>query len=387
MKKKLDLNGIATVIARDTNGYISEDLRLALIQCSEAGLGDKPYEDTVPSEERKVNYGDEHNPMSLEADVILALRFKCGDSKAMEQLFLANQGILVECTKAKKKKGKKTWDECWSDVYTAYVECVKQSAIYSDKSGTPQCYKTTYKRNFDKYILGIEGDTYREKSVKYLQMQMEKDHVTVHTVTKEMIRDYLNMFPTRQIDIKVNEMTKHLNVVSTIVLPESSGVIYLEQELCEKAAVGVIDIGGLNVNCCVYNKTVPVLSTLYTDNLGSNVLMQDLKNALAIKYNEDIPDWMMEDVLTQGYLTDNMSSDGIRPGSKEFIREFKKNHINKIIQKCEANGWNLRTTRLIFSGGTSELLKEEIKSVLPGATILAEPAKANVRGFLKAVTE
>ena len=57
------------------------------------------------------------------------------------------------------------------------------------------------------------------------------------------------------------------------------------------------------------------------------------------------------------------------------------------IQKCEANGWNLRTTRLIFSGGTSELLKEEIKSVLPGATILAEPAKANVRGFLKAVTE
>lgn len=203
--------------------------------------------------------------------------------------------------------------------------------------------------------------------------------------SKKQYKEY--MFPTRQIDIKVNEMTKHLNVVSTIVLPESSGVIYLEQELCEKAAVGVIDIGGLNVNCCVYNKTVPVLSTLYTDNLGSNVLMQDLKNALAIKYNEDIPDWMMEDVLTQGYLTDNMSSDGIRPGSKEFIREFKKNHINKIIHKCEANGWNLRTTRLIFSGGTSELLKEEIKSVLPGATILAEPAKANVRGFLKAVTE
>ena len=203
--------------------------------------------------------------------------------------------------------------------------------------------------------------------------------------SKKQYKEY--MFPTRQIDIKVNGMTKHLNVVSTIVFPESSGVIYLEQELCEKAAVGVIDIGGLNVNCCVYNKTVPVLSTLYTDNLGSNVLMQDLKNALAIKYNEDIPDWMMEDVLIQGYLTDNMSSDGIRSGSVEFIREFKRNHINKIILKCEANGWNLRTTRLLFSGGTSELLKEEIKAMLPGATILAEPAKANVRGFLKAVTE
>ncbi len=243
MSKKLNLNGIATVIARDTNGYISEDLRQALMKCSDAGLGDKPYVDVVPSEERKVNYGDEHNPMSLEADVILALRFKCGDGKAMEQLFLANQGILVECTKAKKKKGKKTWDECWSDVYTAYVECVKKSVIYFDKSGTPQCYKTTYKRNFDKYILGIEGDTYRKKAVKYLQMQMEKDHVTVHTVTKEMIRDYLNNSPSysrnKDIDGLYNEVCGLNAEVSYEALCEAG-----DGELSEKMQGAILYHGG-----------------------------------------------------------------------------------------------------------------------------------------------
>ena len=258
-----------------------------------------------------------------------------------------------------------------------------------------------------RYLLGEQAEVISSKTTKAEEMHRIATYTTLaqladsgdnivvvlgcplsvyeNAESKRQYKEY--MFPERQIHIKVNDTTKHLNITSVIVLPESSGVIYLEQELCEKAVVGIIDIGGLNVNCCVYNKTVPVLPTLYTDNLGSNVLLQELKNALAIKYNEDIPDWMMEDVLTQGYLTDNMSLDGVRVGSREFIREFKQNHIHKIIQKCEANHWNLRTTRLIFSGGTSELLKEEIKTLLPGATILAEPAKANVRGFLKAVIE
>ena len=44
-------------------------------------------------------------------------------------------------------------------------------------------------------------------------------------------------------------------------------------------------------------------------------------------------------------------------------------------------------TKLVFTGGTSELLREEIKEVIPGATICDEAEKTNVRGFLKALTE
>ena len=202
--------------------------------------------------------------------------------------------------------------------------------------------------------------------------------------SKEAYKKY--MFPDRQIEIKVNETTKKLTILSVIVFPESSGIIYLDRKY-ESMSAGIIDIGGLNVNACVYNKTMPIISTLFTENLGSNVLAQNLKNALATKYGEDIPQWMMEDILREGYVVDNMESSGIREGSKEFIADFKKKHIESIIKKCEANGWNLRLTRLVFTGGTSELLRNEILQVIPGAIICEEPEKVNVRGFLKAITE
>ena len=202
--------------------------------------------------------------------------------------------------------------------------------------------------------------------------------------SKEAYKKY--MFPDRQIEIKVNETTKKLTILSVIVFPESSGIIYLDRKY-ESMSAGIIDIGGLNVNACVYNKTMPIISTLFTENLGSNVLAQNLKNALATKYGEDIPQWMMEDILREGYVVDNMEFSGIREGSKEFIADFKKKHIESIIKKCEANGWNLRLTRLVFTGGTSELLRNEILQVIPGAIICEEPEKVNVRGFLKAITE
>ena len=195
--------------------------------------------------------------------------------------------------------------------------------------------------------------------------------------SKEAYKKY--MFPDRQIEIKVNETTKKLTILSVIVFPESSGIIYLDRKY-ESMSAGIIDIG-------VYNKTMPIISTLFTENLGSNVLAQNLKNALATKYGEDIPQWMMEDILREGYVVDNMESSGIREGSKEFIADFKKKHIESIIKKCEANGWNLRLTRLVFTGGTSELLRNEILQVIPGAIICEEPEKVNVRGFLKAITE
>jgi hypothetical protein len=195
------------------------------------------------------------------------------------------------------------------------------------------------------------------------------------------------MFPSKQIYIKVGDTIKQLVIRSVIVLPESSGVIFLELKKYGKSLIAVIDIGSLNINCSTYNLGVPVLSTLCTDTLGSNVLTQNLKNALSTKYNIDIPQWIMDDILKEGYVVDNTRENGIKEGSREFIADFKKKHVQTILKKCEANGWNLSMMRLVFTGGTSEMLAEEIKSVLPGATICTNGSKVNVRGFLKAITE
>lgn len=82
-----------------------------------------------------------------------------------------------------------------------------------------------------------------------------------------------------------------------------------------------------------------------------------------------------------------MREDGIKEDSQEFIANFKKKHIQTILKKCEANGWNLSMMRLVFTGGTSQMLATEIKELLPGATIYQDSIFSNARGFLKVITE
>lgn len=258
-----------------------------------------------------------------------------------------------------------------------------------------------------RYLVGEQAETNSAKSSKAENLHRIATYTALHQLTntcdeivvaigcplsvyenpesRNAYRDF--MFPSKQITVKVGDTTKYLTVCAVVVMPESSGVIYLEPEMYSKSLIGVIDVGGLNINCCTYNKTVPVLSTLYTDNLGSNILTQNLKNALSVKYSEDIPQWMMDSILTAGFIRDNTRADGIREGSREFIADFKKKHVEMILKKCQANGWNLNLMDLVFTGGTSEMLRDDIKSVLPGATVYKDAAMANVRGFLKAITD
>ena len=205
---------------------------------------------------------------------------------------------------------------------------------------------------------------------------------------RQLKKDYKNfLFPAKEISVAVNGTTKHFTISRVVVLPESAGILYSDGNDYRNMKVGIVDLGGLNVNGCVYDKTMPVISSLFTDNLGSNVLTQNLKRALEQKYGEDIPDYMLDDILHDGYLIDNMSPTGEFEGSREFISNFKKDHVQKVINKCNAMGWNLRTMRLVFVGGTTKLLSNEIKAALPGAIIAEEPEKANVKGFLKHITE
>lgn len=203
--------------------------------------------------------------------------------------------------------------------------------------------------------------------------------------TKEQYKKYL--FPKGQIDIKVNGTTKHFIVKNVLVLAESSGIIYLEEARYADRMVGVVDIGGLNINCCVYNKGVPVLSSLFTDDLGSNVLVSGLRKELSMKYGEDLPLFQMEEILIGGFLRDNMSPTGEFEGSRELIQTYKREHVEKIIRQLQENGWNLRTMELVFVGGASELLRKEITKRFPAAKLYEDAALLNVRGFLKALTE
>ena len=251
------------------------------------------------------------------------------------------------------------------------------------------------------YLLGAQAETGSATSSKAEILHKIATYAAIHQLVdnnddvfviigcplaicenKTKKEEYLKfIFPSPDVTITLNGITKHFTVRKTLVAAESSGVIALDPTY-RKGLIGIIDIGGLNINCCVYQDGYCIISTLFTENYGSNVFKENLKKFLFTKYGDDIPDYLMDTVIQKGYLPDNTSLDGKAPGSAELITAYKTAHIQSIVHKCQQHGWDLKHTPLAFVGGSSLLFRNEIKQAFPAATTFDDAAMINVKGFL-----
>ena len=204
--------------------------------------------------------------------------------------------------------------------------------------------------NGKNYLLGAQAETGSATSSKAELLHKVATYAAIHQLVdnndevfviigcplaicenKTKKEEYLKfIFPDPEVTLTLNGTTKHFTVKKVMIAAESSGVIAIDPDY-RKGLIGVIDIGGLNINCCVYHDGYSVISTLFTDNYGSNVFKENLKKALFVKYGEDIPDYLMDTVIKCGYLPDNTSADGKTPGSEILIEDFKMSHIQAII--------------------------------------------------------
>ena len=193
-----------------------------------------------------------------------------------------------------------------------------------------------------------------------------------------------NMLPLNKvIEIKINGTVIRFKVVEANVYPESAGVIYLNMRQYHDKIVNIIDIGGLNVNGCQYDHLRPVKSTLFTANLGGNTLVEDLRDYLAATTGED-RSTLWDNQLE--YWIKNNEIPNFEEGNR-VISNLKMDKANAILAACKDKQWNLRFSTAIFTGGTSELLKEELKKAF-GLTYLAfyaDPVFSNAKGFLKMI--
>lgn len=181
-----------------------------------------------------------------------------------------------------------------------------------------------------------------------------------------------------KISISVNEEVKEFTILDVVVCPESSGIIFGNHKMYKNKMVGVIDIGGLNTNCAVYNKLSPITSTMFTTNLGANILTNDLKQTLNSTYpNANIQDWQMEVIIADGFIKSNKEESAL------LIAKFFEKHMNSILDECKRKGWDLNNLDLIFVGGGSKLLEREIREFTLPETVISPTAEwDNAEGFL-----
>lgn len=190
-------------------------------------------------------------------------------------------------------------------------------------------------------------------------------------------QEYLDyILPKGKVTVEVNGSTKSFYISKRECLPESFGALFMYPDEFKNCAAGVIDIGALNINCCYFNNSKLVTDNCFTDKYGKLQIARKLKSKLNQKYDAQFKTFEVEHFLEDRQVPNS-------PESKDIIQGIINTDLDDIRQACKDNGWNIDYCKLMFIGGTSKLLKNEIMERYPNALIPDASEYTNVCGFLK----
>ena len=267
--------------------------------------------------------------------------------------------------------------------------------------GDAESYSVIYEGS--KYLIGRQASSWDPNRTKKSEIHKistytaignlvgNGDHVNIgigcplsiymNPASRKAYKEYL-VPHGKQVNITINRKNTSFIIKRSFVFPESSGVIYLNKKEYESDTVGVVDIGGLNANCCIYENLIPRadVNSMFTLDEGGHILTNRIKAELESNCDVSLSDILMNKILKDGF----MHSDPEK--SSEIIKRCKQDHVMKIFNECKKNGWPLENMKIIFIGGTSSLLSDEIDQIFPWVDLqncMNYGDYANAQGFLK----
>lgn len=265
----------------------------------------------------------------------------------------------------------------------------------------------SYKIQIDnkEYIIGEQGtevsnDTSKTDLVhklsaycaisEYIQPETDTDiylvlacpvSVLKQSQDKEEYKNYIGN-NGEPIEIIVNDKKYKFTIKNTTIKAEGSGIIFTHFELFKDKTIPVIDFGGLNMGFSVYTNGVCKAEDRFTGNFGTQkltIMIQDMLVSLS-KGNE-VAYYIAEKVLQLGYRT-NLGE--IDTESIEKVKEVKNKFLHDALKTIKARGYALNEfDGIVFVGGTTQKLKEQIKKIFPGAFIPENSQWSTVEGLYK----
>lgn len=184
-------------------------------------------------------------------------------------------------------------------------------------------------------------------------------------------------------------VTKTFRIVTKQVYPESLGAIFADG-VNPNDTVAVIDIGHLNINQTIYNAATPDKEYSITSTLGGNALVNGLSQKLSSTFSF-VDNKKTAEILTRPHekrcLTPKrVTADSamIENESREVIDKYLLDHVKNILEACRGAQWSVDYLDMVFIGGTTNLLRNEIYEIFGEQVIIPQdPVFANVCGFLK----
>lgn len=214
---------------------------------------------------------------------------------------------------------------------------------------------------------------------------------------REKAREYF--FPDGRINVKYKKDSKSPVVDKTFtiktkkVYPESIGAIieYAEKNIDKfdsNTITGVLDIGSLNCNATLWTGDMELLAdSSVTDELGSSALINNISQRLSTEFSR-CDNRFVESLLKKSpeerCLIPKSGDMEVARKSGEVILEEEMSHASQVKKLCDVKRWSLDYMNLIAIGGTSIILREQLKAVFgDNIVILDDAVDCNAIGYLK----
>lgn len=184
------------------------------------------------------------------------------------------------------------------------------------------------------------------------------------------------------IKISVDGKDYEFEIKDIMIKAEGSGIIYLEPNLFNDQAVGIVDLGGLNMGFSLYNNKVCKKDDRFIEECGTDRLIDIVREQLAIyKKGNLVNKEIAEKALNEGGLK---KAGKIDTESTVYVEKAKEIYFEEVLKNIKAHKFNIdELDRVVFVGGTSQHIKENITNKLNHSYIPVNSQLSTVEGLYK----
>lgn len=179
--------------------------------------------------------------------------------------------------------------------------------------------------------------------------------------TANIRNEYISKYLNREIDIKVNGKEAKFKIVQVSPNFESQGALIRNLNLVDREAheslLLVVDIGSKNDTQMLFNKLRPVPGKNVMTNNGIHTSLQQLSAKMYNKYKAPFTIYQVEDILTGNNVPKNIDKREV----EELFRPIATELVKKLKANTDSLGLNIQFTKLLFTGGSSIVLKPYIE--------------------------
>lgn len=209
-------------------------------------------------------------------------------------------------------------------------------------------------------------------------------------------KEYMDyMLPDGVVSVKLKTKSdkepevRKFKIASKKVLPETSGIFFMELDSYDGESVGVIDIGNGTAIGAIYSDYEIDHAYDFTSLQGGGILVSSLSELLTASYSRYNNKYTLK-LLTKPYAERKLplGDPEKEQESQKLIHDHIINHLKEVKQSCNAKQWSLEFMPIIFGGGTSLMLKNEIVEVFGNhITFSKHDVHANSLGFLRRLVQ